>query len=67
MDKVKHFDKIVNEYRSDIDIMYENRMVDAKSIMGVLALDLSKEVYVRINSNDISEVVNFEEAMEEFS
>ena len=65
-DKVKKFIQIAREFASDIDIITESAVLDAKSIMGVYALDLSKDMYVRIISDDVIECRNFDAAMEEF-
>ena len=65
-DKVKKFIQIAREFASDIDIMTESAVLDAKSIMGVYALDLSKDMYVRIISDDVEECRRFDAAMEEF-
>ena len=51
---------------SDIDIMTDRACIDAKSALGIYALDLSKDVYVRIISNDVSECRKFYAEMEEF-
>ena len=64
--KVKKFIQIAREFTSDIDIMTESAVLDAKSIMGVYALDLSKDMYVRIISDDVEECRRFDAAMEEF-
>ena len=65
-DKVKKFIQIAREFASDINIMTESAVLDAKSIMGVYALDLSKDMYVRIISDDVEECRRFDAAMEEF-
>ena len=65
-DKVKKFIQIARGFASDIDIMTESAVLDAKSIMGVYALDLSKDMYVRIISDDVEEYRRFDAAMEEF-
>ena len=48
IDKIKKFIKITNNYKSDIDILTDRAVVDAKSILGVHALNLSDDTYVRI-------------------
>ncbi len=40
MDKIKKFIKTTNKYKSDIDILTDRAVVDAKSILGVYALNL---------------------------
>ena len=63
---VKRFLQVARTFFSDIDIMTESAVLDAKSIMGVYALDLSKDMYVRIISDDVEECRRFDAAMEEF-
>lgn len=36
----------------DIDILSGNYIIDAKSIMGIFALDLSKPMTIRINASE---------------
>lgn len=36
----------------DIDILSGNYIIDAKSIMGIFALDLSQPMTIRINTNE---------------
>ena len=63
---VKRFLQVARTFLSDIDIMTESAVLDAKSIMGVYALDLSKDTYVRIICDDVEECRRFDAAMEEF-
>ena len=63
---VKRFLQVARTFLSEIDIMTESAVLDAKSIMGVYALDLSKDTYVRIISDDVEECRRFDAAMEEF-
>ena len=63
---VKRFLQVARTFLSDIDIMTESAVLDAKSIMGVYALDLSKDTYVRIISDEVEECRRFDAAMEEF-
>lgn len=64
--KIKHFIKVVRSFLSDVDIMTDRAIVDAKSVLGVYALNLSDATYVRIISDDIAECKEFESKMEEF-
>ena len=66
IEKIKKFVKIVRMFKSDIDIMTDRAIVDAKSILGIYALDLSQNTYVQIISNDIDEYNKFKEEMKEF-
>lgn len=66
MDKVKRFIKTARSFMSDIDIMTNRACVDAKSVLGVYALDLSQDTYVRIVSDSVEEKRNFCAVMEDF-
>lgn len=63
---IKKFISLTERYRSDIDIMTSRTVIDAKSIIGILALDLNDDVYVRIISDDIAEHRKFAAEMEDF-
>jgi len=51
---VKDFVNIANKYDCDIDLTSGRYIVDAKSIMGIFSLDLSKTIKVEIH-DDCSE------------
>lgn len=50
IDKVKSFVKDIAKYDNDFDLVSDRYVVDAKSIMGIFALDLSKPVKLNIHS-----------------
>ena len=47
---VKDFVNIVSRYDFDIDLASGRYVVDAKSIMGIFSLDLSKPIEVQVHS-----------------
>ena len=49
---VKNFVNIVNKYEFDIDLISERYVVDAKSIMGIFSLDLTKTITVEAHTDD---------------
>lgn len=51
-ENVKKFVNIVSKYPYEIDIRSGRHVVDAKSILGIFSLDLSKPVTVEIYSDD---------------
>ena len=53
---VKDFVSAVTTANCDIDIAADRYVIDAKSIMGIFSLDLSKPLELRINSSDAIEV-----------
>lgn len=65
-EKIKRFLQVTRGFLSDIDIMTDRVVLDAKSIMGVYALNLSDDTYVRIISDNVAECRYFDAAMEEF-
>ena len=66
IDDIKKFIKVATSFMSDIDVITERTVVDGKSILALLSLDLSQDIYVRIISDNIAENRNFDAAMEEF-
>lgn len=57
VEKVKKFVNQVSKFEDEIDLVSGRRAVDAKSIMGIFSLDLSKpikvEMYPRQNDTRI--------------
>lgn len=53
---VKDFVNIVNNYDFDIDLSSGRYVVDAKSIMGIFSLDLSKAIKVELHSGNTKEI-----------
>ena len=49
---VKDFVNAVTKYPYDVDLASGRYVVDAKSIMGIFSLDLSKPIKVEIHSDD---------------
>ena len=49
---VKDFVNIVSKYDVDVDLTSGRYVVDAKSIMGIFSLDLSKPIKVEVHSDD---------------
>ncbi len=60
---VKDFVNIVNKYDFDVDLSSGRYVVDAKSIMGIFSLDLSKPIKVEIHTPDCE---NFYEEVKPF-
>ena len=51
-ENVKSFVNIVNRYPYDVDLRAGRHVVDAKSILGIFSLDLSKPVTLEIHADD---------------
>ncbi len=51
---IKAFVNIVNKYEFDVDLTSGRYVVDAKSIMGIFSLDLSKPIKVDVHAENES-------------
>ena len=51
-ENVKSFVNIVNKYPYEIDLRSGRHVVDAKSILGIFSLDLSKPIIVEVYCDD---------------
>ena len=49
---VKLFVNIVSKYDFDVDLVSGRYAIDAKSIMGIFSLDLSKPIKVEVHSDN---------------
>ena len=54
----KTFVSIVQKYSYDIDLRSDRYVVDAKSILGIFSLDLSKPINVEIHATDCDDLLN---------
>lgn len=68
LEDVAEFVTIASSFESDINIRSVNNgiMVDAKSIMSVIGLDLRSELVTEINSSNAEEVMIFVETMKRY-
>ncbi|MCR5202834.1 MAG: HPr family phosphocarrier protein [Lachnospiraceae bacterium] len=64
IDKVKAFVNEVSKFNSDFDLVSGRYVIDAKSIMGIFSLDLSKNIDLNIHDDD--EADNIVKALDEF-
>ena len=55
---VKDFVTIVSRCDYDVDIVSGRYAIDAKSIMGIFSLDLSKELTLNIHSDDCADFLD---------
>ncbi len=55
---VKTFVNVVTKYDFEIDLTSGRYVVDAKSIMGIFSLDLTKPIKVEAHSDDCSELLD---------
>ena len=54
IDKVKTFVNLINRFDYDFDLVSGRYVIDAKSIMGIFSLDLSKPITLNIYADDKS-------------
>ena len=57
-ENVKSFVNVVNRYPYDVDLRAGRHVVDAKSILGIFSLDLSKPITLEVYSDDCEDLVN---------
>ena len=58
IDKVKSFVNGITQYSFDFDLISGRYVIDAKSIMGIFSLDLSKPIELAIHTDeDIDQVL----------
>lgn len=56
-DDVKKFVAIVNQYPYDIDLRSGRYVVDAKSLLGIFSIDLSKPITMTIYSDNCGDLL----------
>ena len=52
IDKVKGFVNDISRFNTDFDLISGRYVIDAKSIMGLFSLDLSKPIELTIHESD---------------
>ena len=56
--QVKAFVSVVQKYSYEIYLRSDRYVVDAKSILGIFSLDLSKPIVVEIHSDNCDDLLN---------
>ena len=51
IDKVKSFVNTITKYDNDFDLVSGRYVIDAKSIMGIFSLDLSKPIDLNVHAD----------------
>ena len=64
---LKEFIQITTSFESNIDIIKDRYVVDAKSLLGVLSLDFTQPTMVVIHSVNEDEIVRFYDEMKRFA
>ena len=52
IDKVKSFVNDITKFNNDFDLVSGRYVIDAKSIMGIFCLDLSKPINLNIHAEE---------------
>ena len=52
IEDVKDFNRIVALYEGDVDLVSGRYVIDAKSIMGIFSLDLSKTINIQVHGEN---------------
>ena len=64
---LKEFIKITTSFESNIDMIKDRYVIDAKSLLGVLSLDFTQPTTVVIHSVNEDEIVRFYDVMKRFA
>ena len=57
-EEVKTFVNTVNRYPYDMDLRAGRHVVDAKSILGIFSLDLSKPITLEVYTDECDDLMN---------
>lgn len=57
IDKVKSFVNAITQFEYDFDLISGRYVIDAKSIMGIFSLDLSKPIDLAIHAGNDEEAI----------
>ena len=57
-EEVKTFVNVANRYDYDMDLRAGRHVVDAKSILGIFSLDLSKPITLEVYADECDDLLN---------
>ena len=58
IDKVKSFVNDISGFKADFDLVAGRYVIDAKSIMGIFSLDISKPIQLNISADkDVDQIL----------
>ncbi len=66
IDKVKAFVNEISKFNCDFDLISGRYVIDAKSIMGIFSLDISKPIELDIHVTDEAEAGEILKALEPY-
>ncbi|MBE5963835.1 MAG: HPr family phosphocarrier protein [Lachnospiraceae bacterium] len=67
IDKVKSFVNDITKFDVDFDLISGRYVIDAKSIMGIFSLDLSKPIELNIHSENETELNTILSVLEKYN
>lgn len=66
IDKVKNFVNQISHTDLAVDLAYDRYLIDAKSIMGIFSLDLSRTLTMIVHTNDEKQFTEIIELVKDF-
>ncbi|MBQ2882584.1 MAG: HPr family phosphocarrier protein [Alphaproteobacteria bacterium] len=66
IDRVKEFVNITSGIDAEMDLASGRYVIDAKSIMGIFSLDLSKPIQFELHSTDESIILAVKDKLQEY-
>lgn len=66
VDKVKDFVKATSKIVPDMDLIVGRYIIDAKSIMGIFSVDLTRKIRLKIHSDNEKECTEIRKKLEKF-
>ena len=66
IDDVKDFVGVITGFNCEVDVVSGRYVVDAKSIMGLFSLDLSKPLLLKINSAEETVIEDIKDSLKQF-
>ena len=67
VDKVEKFVNDIAIIDSRVDLIYEDNVYDAKSILMILSIDLCEKLKLVLHSDNEDEIKKFDEIVEEYN
>lgn len=67
IDKVKSFVNAITQFETDFDLISGRYVIDAKSIMGIFSLDLSKPIDLAIHADSEANMAEILEVLKPYT
>ena len=64
VEKVKEFSSLINKFDGEFDLISDNYIIDAKSIMGIFSLNLKNPL--KLDVNNVPNVDELENLLKKF-